>query len=226
MKTITTILLTTGLLLTAAAEDAVKVEVRFIEHPADMAITKDAWQRGELLKQRGVDVLSAPIATPASGRLASIKVVDQRSVPSGGTPKEGANWERKVETGPELQVLPIVRGDTIEFCGTATIRQFEGVEPIGDVAVSQFTSREFYIGGSTKSGETLVLPSKATGQSRRITLVVTFTKVAIRPSEKLALWVIGWGWFGGDSSGRWRGIQAAPAWGVGSAPGLGRRPWA
>jgi len=177
MKTITTVLFMFGVLLTATAQEAIKVEVKFIQHPADVVITKEAWQRGELFKQHGVDVLSAPVVTTASGRLASIKVVDVRSVPSGGAPGEPANWQRKVETGPELQVQPTVRGDTIEFSATATIRLFEAVELVGDVAVSHFTSCEIYFGGSAKSGETLLLPSKAVGQDKRVTLVVTFTKV-------------------------------------------------
>jgi hypothetical protein len=176
MKAITTLLFTFGLLLSAMAQDAVKVEVRYIEHPAELVITKEAWQRGDLLKQSGVDVLSAPVATTTSGTPACIKVVDVRSVPSGGTPTDSGNWQRKVETGPELQVQPTLRGEIIDFSATATIRQFDGVQPVEDVAVSQFTSREFYFGGTAKSGETLVLPSKATGQNRRLTLVLTFTK--------------------------------------------------
>jgi hypothetical protein len=178
MKPIVTVLFTFGLLVTAQAQEAIKVEVTFIEHPAAMIITKEAWQHGKALKQRGVHVLGTLVATTPSGRLATLKAVDVRSVPSGGSPADGANWQRKVEIGPELRVQPTVRGDTIEFSATATLRVFEGVRPVGDaVAASEFTSHEFYFGGNTKSGETLFLPSKSTAQKKRVTLVVTFTKV-------------------------------------------------
>lgn len=176
MKTTTMLSIAFCLFLPVMAQDAVTVEAKFIEHPADLVISKETWQRGEVLKHRGVNVLCAQAVTTTGDRPASIKAVDLHAVPSGGTPTDHGSWQRKVETGHELQVQLTLRGEIIDFSGTATIRQFNGVKPAGDVVVSQFTSREFYFGGTTKNGEALVLPSMVISEDKQLTVVLIFTK--------------------------------------------------
>lgn len=180
MKTLLTLIFVLAQVVAVVAQDKQQLEVKFvvINHPADVLVTKESWDQGALLKQPGVEVLQLPPVTVRNGRLAQVKTVDLKPVPGAGDAKDGANYREKVETGVILNIQPTLRDDVIEFSATATIRKYEGIESVNDsTAAAQFTSQEYYLGGKTKNNETLIVPSKTSAQGKRITFILTITKV-------------------------------------------------
>lgn len=165
MKTIALLALTLAAAFGAAAQNSVTVQTKFIEHPADVALTK------EPETQRGVDVLTAPKASTASGRVLVVSVTDDSRVPA-----VKSDGEEVLKNGPELMIRPTVDGDRITFRAVATVRVPEGVQAVSGGQVSEFSSREYYFTGSAKSGETVVVTSKGVHNDKRVSFALTLTK--------------------------------------------------
>ena len=179
MKTATTaLLLAFGLLAVApthaATNDAlVNMYATFIEYPANMTVTKEDWQSGELEKRAGVTVLRLPMITTRSGSAAYLRATNSQAIVVPFPRKEsGATFW----TQPEFHIAPTLDGDTVRFTAVTSVRESRGSQDGTDGEVSEFLSRHYHFVGAPRVGEWAFYAPKGVHNNRSVCLAVRITR--------------------------------------------------
>ena len=168
MKNSLATLALTAVAITGWAGESILLEAVILKHPASMVVNADDWLKGQAGKD--AEVVSRPRVMTQSGQEAKIAVGRMERVRSGAV-------ERSVIAGPELDVLPTLKGETISFTGSATIRELADARAIQGAEISEFLTREYFFAGSVKSGGAFILTSKGVDDKKRTTTVLRFTKL-------------------------------------------------
>lgn len=128
--------------------EQITVEAIFIESMAK-AIPHDL---GRASRVKGVDLLCAPRMTTESGQNAQIEVVREYQptsvAPSGFKP---------VPIGVIASVTPHLKGSRIAYTAKLTVSELTTRKTLGNQTFSEITSRDFYVSGTAKCGESVWL---------------------------------------------------------------------
>lgn len=186
------------------AEELVIVDCKFIEHPTNVKITKESLKNGSAFKKKGVQEFVLERGETKSGQTILLMKSQRYIVPAGGAPEgewivkneakaekskntdnqimcdvvmDMKYWKPIMQSDLELRLEPIIRAnDMIDFSGKALIREKPGLTFYEKTAMIEFGCREYYIGGTVKNGELIILEGKPSDSRRRITILLTLTK--------------------------------------------------
>ena len=170
MKTLLTILASLVLTLPATAEDKIKIQVHFIQHDANVTITKNDLGTKKLEDRVGKDIesiLTAPLLKTSNRQQTELKITDD-------PPKQ------LFQGGIMVTVVPVVVGEEVQFTVIGTIRNKQTPQKIKGVKIEEFNTGEFIITGSAKSGKTVIIPFKGIhdlGHGGKTTMLLTLSKV-------------------------------------------------
>ena len=170
MKTLLTILASLVLTLPATAEDNIKIQVHFIQHDANVTITKNDLGTKKLEDRVGKDIesiLTAPLLKTSNRQQTELKITDD-------PPKQ------LFQGGIMVTVVPVVVGEEVQFTVIGTIRNKQTPQKIKGVKIEEFNTGEFIITGSAKSGKTVIIPFKGIhdlGHGGKTTMLLTLSKV-------------------------------------------------
>ena len=171
MKTSSLILFLCSLPLTLTAADNIKLRARFVEAPAAAKITKADCDSDAALKRLGAQVLSSPVLLTRDGETATMFVGMEVPVPSQGSTNSGP-----VRVGTELEVTPRLEGERVAFSAKATVRQQERVDGKPEAVRAEFSTREYFLSGTCRSGESVLFTPRSVHNNRKLYLHLTCTR--------------------------------------------------
>jgi hypothetical protein len=131
------------------AAEQITIQARFIEASRNSPIAHDL---ARLNQTKGIDLLTAPPATTKLGREAKIEITREFRL---GTLPYGA--ARRIPTGVILTVTPYLHEGQLAYTAKLTVREFARMVPKGPADarknLTEFTSRELFLSGTSKDGE-------------------------------------------------------------------------
>jgi hypothetical protein len=158
-------------LISAPAEDTIKVETKIIDGPATLKLSKADFETRAILEYPGLNMLTAPRMTLVNGKSGTISVQETRSVRSAED-----NKEMRVPTGIQLKIFPTATEANIAFTANITVRDFEGEDKTRLAEETEFSTREFYFSGNCADGGSVLVTSKGIHNNRRLSLYLVFTR--------------------------------------------------
>lgn len=171
MKTALLLVLLSGLPLTLVAADTLRLRARFIEAPAAAKITPADCENADTLQKLGAQVLNSPVILTHDGEPATLFVGNEVPVPALGS----TNFTY-IQVGTRLEVTPRLEGERIAIRAQATVRQQERVEEKAQGVQAEFSTREYYLSGTYRSGQSVLFSPRGVHNNRKLYLHLTCTR--------------------------------------------------
>ena len=153
------------------SQGEVTIKMVLIEAPADIEITKAAYESKVLEKQAGVDILTFP-ALVAKGQTATLGPL--------GPPGSGVAVARaenglttRLPLGPSFKFFLQPDGDTIRYTLNMELRH---EQPEGDNSATEMSTREYYYRGASKSGEPVFVRLRSIHDEKQLCLYWILTR--------------------------------------------------